>query len=152
LVADDGITNNILFGVAPENYYIVIRHRNHLAIMSTDPVPLINNVLTYDFTFAQTQAYGTDPMADLGSGKYGMWAGDVNGDGLVRYNGSSNDKDVILNEIGFQTLNNVISGYKNNDVNMDGLVRYNGLNNDKDEILNLIGFQTLNNVIQTQVP
>ncbi len=70
--------------IVPGNYYIVIRHRNHLPIMSANPVNLsFTNSSLYDFSTAQTQAYGTEPMANLGSSVFGMIAGDANGDGSI---------------------------------------------------------------------
>ncbi|HMN17733.1 MAG TPA: polysaccharide deacetylase family protein [Ignavibacteriaceae bacterium] len=70
--------------IVPGNYYIVIRHRNHLPIMSANPVNLsFTNSSLYDFSTAQTQAYGTEPMSDLGNSVFGMIAGDANGDGSI---------------------------------------------------------------------
>ncbi|MBN2105229.1 DUF5060 domain-containing protein [bacterium] len=40
VVADDGITGQIWLEIDPGNYYIVINHRNHLPVMSADPVGL----------------------------------------------------------------------------------------------------------------
>jgi hypothetical protein len=71
-------------GITPGNYYVVIRHRNHLAIMSANPVSLNSmNSLLYDFSSVQTQVYGINPQNDLGEGVFGMIAGDGNGDGGV---------------------------------------------------------------------
>jgi len=67
----------------PGNYYLVIRHRNHLDIMSIDPVALSQSSALYDFTTPDGQAYGTDPMKDLGGGVFGMFAGDGDANGSV---------------------------------------------------------------------
>lgn len=68
--------------IVPGSYYIVIRHRNHLPIMSANPVNLsFTNSTLYDFTTSQSQAYGNEPMADLGGNVFGMIAGDASGDG-----------------------------------------------------------------------
>ena len=78
--------NYIIFPeVSPGNYYIVIKHRNHLAIMSKNPVALSKSSALYDFTTGQDKAYTTGPLplADLGGGKYGMFAGDANADGTI---------------------------------------------------------------------
>ena len=78
-----GPSDVIFTGVSPGNYYIAIKHRNHLAIMSRLTVALSNSASLYDFTDSQTKASttGPDPMADLGGGKFGMFAGDANADG-----------------------------------------------------------------------
>jgi len=83
IVDIDGVSP-LAFNVSDGNYYIVIMHRNHLAIMSLLPQSFTTgNVTSYDFTTAQTQAYGTNPMKNLGSGKFGMVAGDGNKDGGI---------------------------------------------------------------------
>ena len=83
IVDIDGSSQLEFKGVVPGNYYIVVRHRNHLAIMSANPVTLsFTNSSLYDFSTAQTQAYGTEPMADLGGNVFGMYAGDANQDGI----------------------------------------------------------------------
>jgi predicted phosphodiesterase len=82
-VVDLDGTSQVSFKVAPGSYYIVVRHRNHIAVMSAGAVSLSSSSTLYDFTTAQTQAYGTNPMKDLGSGKFGMIGGDGNGDGGV---------------------------------------------------------------------
>ena len=80
----DGSSQVKFKGIVPGNYYIVVRHRNHLAIMSANPVSLsFTNSSLYDFSTAQTQAYGIEPLADLGGGVYGMYAGDASQDGSV---------------------------------------------------------------------
>lgn len=93
-------------------YYIVIRHRNHISIMSSTKIQINNNeVVKYDFTDSQSKAYGDNSMADLGNGKYGMIAGDDNADGIV------NDTDFTL------VSGNIFAyGYTQGDVDMNGVV------------------------------
>ncbi len=51
IVADDGTTEFITMKVVDGPYYIVIKHRNHLVVMSADPVTLNSSSSTlYDFT------------------------------------------------------------------------------------------------------
>ena len=54
-------------GVDAGNYYVVIRHRNHLAIMSSSPLWLSESSALYDFSTAQAKAYGTNPMKQVGT-------------------------------------------------------------------------------------
>jgi hypothetical protein len=145
------------------SFYVVIRHRNHLAIMSTNPVAIGSDSSYYNFTSAQSQSYGTNPMKDVSGGTvFAMWAGDVNGNGYIRYNGGGlpagpNDRSPILTRIGGTNINNVVTGYYPEDVNMNGYVRYNGGGlsagpNDRSIILTNIGGLNINSVKQTQVP
>jgi hypothetical protein len=71
------------FAVAPGNYYIVVRHRNHLSIMSAAAQLLTESTPLYDFTTAQSKAYGNMPQKQLDSGVYGMYAGDGDADGII---------------------------------------------------------------------
>lgn len=108
----DGISQVKFKGIVPGNYYIIIRHRNHLPIMSATPVSLsFTNSLLYDFSSGQTQAYGTEPMADLGGNVFGMYAGDANTSAIIT---AADVTPIIAN------LN--LANYNNADVNMSGIV------------------------------
>ena len=91
-------------------------------------------------------------MKDLGGSVYGMWMGDVNSDGVVKYNLGSNDRLLIYNRIGNAGFNVTVSGYYKEDVNMDGIVKYNLSNNDRLLIYNVIGNGGFNVTRSTQVP
>ena len=154
-IVDTNGTSPLQFaGLGDGNYYVVVRHRNHLAIMSASAIPLSNSSALYDFSTAQLQAYGTNPMADfLGNGTvFGMWMGDVNSDGVVKYNLTDNDRLLIYNRIENAGVNITVSGYYNEDVNMDGVVKYNLSNNDRLLIYNVIGNSGVNLTKTTQVP
>lgn len=89
------------------DYYVVIDHRNHLGIMSAEPLSLSGSV-SYDFTTAQHQAYGTNAMMDM-DGVYGMIGGDANGSNSI----SAADRAETWNYRN-------ISGYYDHDVNLSG--------------------------------
>ena len=108
----DGSSQVKFNGIIPGDYYIVIRHRNHLPIMSANPVNLsFTNSLLYDFSTAQTQAYGTEPMIDLGGGVFGMYSGDVNNSGII----TAADKSLVNSD-------NLSTGYYISDTNLSGIV------------------------------
>ena len=81
-----------------------------------------------------------------------MWAGDVTGDGELKYNGPGNDRALILQRIGGININNTVPGYYNEDVNMNGIVMYNGSGNDRAIILVNIGGININATRRTPVP
>jgi hypothetical protein len=143
----DGL-RDLEFNVATAgNYYIVIRHRNHLAVMSAAAVTL-PNASAYDFTLGQGQAYdGTTPMKDL-TGAFGMWAGDANGDGIVKFSGPSNDQSVLIGVLGTANLGMSKSGYYGSDLNLDGQVKFSGPSNDRSILIGLLGTSAL----ETKVP
>ncbi|NOX66506.1 MAG: hypothetical protein GXO85_12160 [Chlorobi bacterium] len=86
LIADDG-TNGVGIKSKPGDYFVVIKHRNHLGVMTS----AIQTGLTwavaptnYDFTTGNTQFYGGSAGAlEVTAGVWGMIAGDANSDGVV---------------------------------------------------------------------
>ena len=146
----DGTPGVAFSSVGAGDYFIVVKHRNHLAVMSAEKVTLPNTT-AYDFTTGQVQAYGTIPMKPM-SGVFGMYAGDANANGQVVYSGSASDKNAILSKVGLLTPANTVSGYYGTDLNMDGITSYSGTANDKNVLLGVVGLTTPANVISTQVP
>jgi len=106
----DGSSPVEFSGIPSGGYYLVIKHRNHLSIMSSDTISF-SHTTSYDFTTSQGKAYGNNPMADLGGGKYGMIAGDDNQDNTI----SVSDYNLI-------STNLTQTGYLQSDNNMDGKV------------------------------
>ncbi|HRH66603.1 MAG TPA: hypothetical protein PLU53_09935, partial [Bacteroidia bacterium] len=92
-------------------YYLRITHRNSLETWSAAPVLMTANT-NYDFSSAAAKAYG-DNLADLGDGKFGLYSGDINQDGIIEsgdYSAVENSSQVFL------------SGYFADDLTGDGLV------------------------------
>lgn len=139
-------------GLADGSYYIAIRHRNHLGVMTAAPVALNSTTPTaIDFSAPATATWGTDARYNAG-GVMTLWAGDANGDGTVSYNGANNDKNAVLGQVGITTSNNILVIYHRTDVNMDGMVKYNGATNDKNVVLGVVGLPTPNRTITQQLP
>jgi len=134
--------------VTAGNYHIAIRHRNHLGIRTPSPQTFSTTTTTsYNFTTASIQAFGTNPMAQVGA-LFAMWGGNANSNTNVRYTGLSNDPDRILITLGSNTAAILSNIYSNSDVNMNGTVRYSGLSNDPNFILSVLGGNTANIIIQ----
>ena len=123
------------------SYYVALRHRNHLGIMTATALALTGDAsaTTIDFRLASTATYGTSARTPVGAIQC-LWPGDANGEGSIRYTGSGNDRDVILQAIGgiipTNTVNNV---YDRRDVNLSGSILYTGSGNDRDVVLQTIG-------------
>ncbi|MFN3529223.1 MAG: hypothetical protein ACK417_04795 [Bacteroidia bacterium] len=62
-------------------FYAAIYHRTHIPVMTatmpTAPVDQENGSYTYDFTDAQSKAYGTEALAEVGSNIWALYAGRV---------------------------------------------------------------------------
>ena len=83
LVDLDGVSKIKTAGVQEGNYYVVLRHRNHLAIMSSSKVDVSGNPSLYDFTTNSNKAYGNAAQINFGDGRFGMFSADGNGNGSV---------------------------------------------------------------------
>ena len=82
------ILNTLGSGVATFNsstegtsYYIVVKHRNSIETWSTSSQSFTSGTISYDFTTAQSKAYGNNQV-EKGS-KWCLYSGDVSQDGLV---------------------------------------------------------------------
>ena len=113
LVGDNGVTAELsLYSLeGSKNYYIIVRHRNHLGVMSANGVALKSEspAIPYDFTTSASKFYGND-AALLEPGVYGMFAGDADGNGYIQ---TSDKNNVWLVEVGK-------SGYLVSDWNLNG--------------------------------
>ncbi|MEO8167324.1 MAG: glycoside hydrolase family 9 protein, partial [bacterium] len=93
------------------NYYLVVRHRNHLPIMSAPAQSLSPATpAAYDFTNSQSSAFGVNPMQQVGS-KFALYSGDANNSGNV----SLSDANAVLGQLN-------VPGYFSNDINLSGIV------------------------------
>ena len=141
--AASGETALTLTGLLPGNYYITVRHRNHLGIMTATALNVAPSpVATVDFTKANTATYGQNARYIDATGTAAqMWAGNANLDARAIANGPANDTGVILGEV-LQAKDNAsvstnyrLSGYQNTDINMDGLTIFTGPYNDVNLLL-----------------
>ena len=94
------------------SYYLTVRQRNSIGIVSAAPLSFTVPAISYDFSTAATQAFGSN-MKNLGPGVFGMYGGDVNQDGIIDLT------DLIL--VGNQSAL-AASGFMPEDVNGDGII------------------------------
>jgi uncharacterized protein (TIGR02145 family) len=69
-------------GSVTGNLYVIIWHRNHLAIMSSDALTNIGGIYSWDFTNQLSKAY-LDGQKEIVSNVFGMIAGDCDGNGRI---------------------------------------------------------------------
>jgi hypothetical protein len=152
----DGSSPLILNVNTEDDYYVVVRHRNHFGVQTGLPIfyPTCETIETDFSTLLPGGFYaynGANAAQRIVSGKYVLWAGNGRIDYLLKYNGSTNDRAAILSVVGISTPNNVVSGYLPTDYNMDGVVKYNGSANDRNVLLGNIGISTPSNVLTDQI-
>ena len=151
IVSTNG-ASDITFNTVPGDYHIALKHRNHLGVMTAAPVALGPGGASLDLRVASTPTYGTNARA-AAFGRSALWAGDVSGNGQIRYTGSGNDRDPLLLYIGGSVPTNVVhDAYARQDINLDGQVKYTGTGNDRDPILLNIGGAVPTNTRTEQLP
>ena len=124
-------TSNLKFNTQSDtNNFVVIRHRNHLGILSSSDLDYSSGVFSYDFTSSADKAFNSG-QKNLGNGAYGMPGGDANADGEV----NESDKTLWGTQAG-------TAGYKSADLNMNGQTD----NSDKNDLI------VPNNNLHSQIP
>jgi len=84
-LSTNGVSNITYAGeVSGGSYYIVIKHRNSITTWSANPVQFSAST-SYSFANSDAKAAGNN-LANLGSGIYGIFSGDINQDGSVDFN------------------------------------------------------------------
>lgn len=154
LVDTSGTNTNLFFpGVAAGNYYVAVRHRNHLGVLTRYPMDFSSAACCYDFTKSLSLAYKgaaalpNDQLAVLvpAPSIYGIYGGDANTDAVVRKTGataSNNDYLALLAAISSTLPPGTTNVYRSEDLNMDGNVRKTGstaATNDYLKLLNILG-------------
>ncbi|MDV6167855.1 hypothetical protein R1T16_05425 [Flavobacterium sp. DG1-102-2] len=141
----------------PSTFRVSIKHRNHFGALYNQPVTVTNGAAALNFTtLTNTDLFvlpgfdGQEAMATVG-GIRALYSGNANYDTQVKYDGSSNDRQVNASQVlsfpgnASQILNYAnANGYFSGDVNMDGKVLYDGANNDRQLMLNIIVTYPLN--------
>lgn len=94
------------------SYFMVLRHRNHLAVQSAVPIWLPNDNAAYSFVSNLNQAAGTEQLKNLAPNVFGLWAGDVQTDGI----GNHADYNQFISLFGTNDV------YATADINLDGNV------------------------------
>ncbi|WP_028527184.1 beta strand repeat-containing protein [Runella limosa] len=170
IVEVDG-TSPITFNTfVSADYFVSVRHRNHLGVMSQTALPLTQVVSTIDFRSATTPTYvlANSPIhqsqVDVAQGK-ALWAGNALYDDQIIYQGTDNDVNVIYQQVIAATGNPfflpfyILAGYYTGDINMDGEVIFQGTTNDVEYIYqNVINNHNGNSlkqnffIIQEQLP
>jgi choice-of-anchor A domain-containing protein len=140
VVSENGDSIIVFPGVPEDDYYVVLRHRNHLPLMTNNPHFLtVTNPPLLDFTDPALAIRGNG--GNIQNGKRLMWSGDFNGDNKVIYQGPYNDvfhlfSRVLAEEDNTSNLANfIVQGYESDDFNLDGKVIFQGPNNDRAPVL-----------------
>ncbi len=137
VVNKDGISQ-VSFDVDPDDYYISVCHRNHLAAMTANTVSIGKGTIsTVDFTSPSTATYGgPTAQVELPNGRKALWAGNANGDDKIIFQGNDTDNNegffAILTAPGNVNtqINYILESYHAADADMNCQLIYQGVNNE----------------------
>ena len=116
-VVDVDGTSSVTFTSAADNYYVLVNHRNHLGILSANPIALAGTTAVDLSADPMAVFGGTNAVVDMG-GTYAMFSGDFDGNGQVQ---TSDSSSVIL-LLG-------TASYSAADMDMNGQIQIQDLNN-----------------------
>jgi hypothetical protein len=153
-VLDPTTFTDLVLAAPVGNYYVAVRHRNHLGAMTATPISLTATPTTVDFRDPALPTWGTNARVIAGNEAW-LRMGNVHratGTQQVKYTGANNDRDPILMRIGGSMPTATTAGYFVEDVNLDGVVKYIGTDNDRDLILQSIGGTVPTAVVTEQIP
>jgi len=113
-ISNTGTASLIFENIFPEDYYYIhLKHRNSIETWSSDPVTFNEHNITYNFTTAQSKAFGNNmTRVDLTPITYAVYGGDADQDGNV----DASDLSIIDNHAA-----NFTTGYVNSDMNGDNV-------------------------------
>lgn len=167
LVSVDGISPFSISGLTPGNYYVAVRHRNHLGVMAANPVAISIATAVTDFTNPATVVGGSVARQLRQNNTVAvLWPGNAKRDKTVLAAGGDNDIAEVLrmvlsangNPVTTPNRNFVVTAYALADINLDGKVILAGPGNDATLILATVlahpgnTTRAANYVVREQVP
>lgn len=147
-----------------DDYYVAIRHRNHLGAMTAFPITFDADTVNINFKSPNTTTFGQHARAQHLTGEMALWGGNAINNGTIIFQGNNNDVnesffDVISDPANTDFIANfLLEGYFTTDLNMDGSVIYQGSGNEPNSIFfNILSFPAnaellTNYIIQEQLP
>lgn len=138
--AETGSSRLVFRGVPPGDYYVVLRHRNHLGVMTATPLKLTETPSVIDFTQPTYPVYGREQRY-IDAGKALLWAGDANNSNTIVASGPGSDANILLGALLIAPDNKGVSnhfqlrGYYATDLNLDGVTIFSGPGNDLNLLL-----------------
>jgi hypothetical protein len=154
----DGVSPMLFKNAAPGNYFISIKHRNHMGVMTANKIALTETPVTINLingsvplhVTATPNAFPLSGSSKVVGGFQTLYSGNMHlisgGNRFVNYSNLLNSDRTSLFTITGST--STINGYIKEDADMNGYARFNGLNADRLVILNTCANQ--NSVIVTE--
>ncbi|WP_460640214.1 hypothetical protein [Larkinella harenae] len=167
IVDVDGRTCLRVDHITPGDYYVAVRHRNHLGVMTqtTRSINVAGSDVIVDFRTLTPQQIWHDASNPGPAGLYGdkerrslpwganlpttttyyaLWGGNANREDRTVFQGQLNDVNEVFNQVitapgNFLNSNSYVRpGYYSGDVNLNGVTVFQGQQNDVDIIYNIM--------------
>ena len=140
----------------PGNFYLSVKHRNHLGTMTATAAVESGTINIVDFTTRTAAQLYNKPGGDgleqaVINGVNALRAGDVNADGQVYFTAPANDRDAILSILGGNQFGYIVA-YSGADVNLDAQVYFTAPGNDRDLLLALVLMGSQFGYFEEQLP
>lgn len=143
-----GSTTLTFLNVSAGNYYLSLRHRNHLGVMIASAQALRFSSKLFDFSNPSFAVIGQNSRY-LNQTKALLWSGDLNQDKKIIANGVGSDTTMLLTAVLSASANTTFStsyrlkGYAATDLNLDGDTLAAGPSNDRNLIYsNILTYPT----------
>ncbi|HMU05130.1 MAG TPA: hypothetical protein PJ990_15965, partial [Saprospiraceae bacterium] len=171
----DGVSPLAFSGVLVDSFYVVVRHRNHLGVMSQK----VSNKSLIDFTKPSTPVFdfgtslnngynytGLAQKNDIIFGYSCMWGGDFDSNGRIKFVNPGDDQNILFFDVFASPENsqntsnyNFALAYHQGDFDMNGKAKFDNPNDDKNYLFSQVLLHPLNtgllsnfNFIIEQVP
>lgn len=158
-VVDINGLSTIRFQVEHDDYFVAVRHRNHLGVMTKAPQTLTNSGMLIDFTDPNTETFGAHPQKEVETDVWALWAGNADGNGTIIYVGSGTDVTALsvtvlldFGNSGIFSSSYPVNGYHTSDLDMDGTVIYVGSGTDQTLISTNVLLHPANSSFSTSKP
>lgn len=156
----DGVSNLAFPGITADSFYVVVRHRNHLGVMSAK----IANSAMVDFTKANTPVFnfgtslnngfnytGLTQRSNVVLGYNCLYAGDFDGNRRIKFTNPNDDQNLLFFDVLAYPENSASSsnfnfayGYLQGDYDMNGKSKYDNPNDDKNYLFSQLLMYPLN--------
>lgn len=163
----DGTSKVFFPDVVADSYFLVVKHRNHLGVMTKYPRTPEDLAALIDFSDLDAEVFdfsntnnefnysgmAQNNMIVEGTEINALWAGDTNADGRITYLGDNNDLTVIHQEVaGFDLDLNpdykldfeLSVGYLQGDIDMNGKTKFDNPTDDRNMLLVQVVLYDLN--------
>ena len=153
IVDMDGLSALSFTTAVPASYYVVVKHRNHLGVMSSSPIALSTVPVVVDFRKVSTPTFSLNPLNVVNIPQVAveqgvaLWAGNVLYTNTadqrreVIFQGTDNDVNGMFQQVIGAPSNTlfmspffILKGYFNEDVDLNGQVIFQGTGNDVEAI------------------